>query len=79
MFSEDVAGLFEVGLDEEGKEQFALDLADMGAKEASRYFHRAEGILEGFVVSAEALDECLYIVLCDARERARQARLRCGR
>jgi hypothetical protein len=77
MFSDDVVALFDGYLDdsEAGKEEFRTSLADMGAEEAAECFGVAEQLAEGYVVGAEALDQCVYIVFADARSRARQARL----
>jgi hypothetical protein len=76
MFSDDGAALFGGYLDDdsEAKEQFRTSLADMGAEEAAKCFEIAEQLAEGYVVAAEALDQCVYVVFADARWRAQEAR-----
>lgn len=74
MFSDDMVALFGAFLEGDDREYVRHDMANVGAEEV-RYFRCAEGILEGYVNAAEALDACLYTVLAEAWRRAREARL----
>jgi hypothetical protein len=74
MFSDDVVALFEAGLEEDEREEVRRGLSDMGAVEVAKCFGVDEQLAEGYVVAAEALDQCSYTVFADARWRAREAR-----
>ena len=73
---EPIAELF-VGLaDEEHAQGIRRDLVSVSAEELARQLRDACGVIEGFVVAAEAINMTTLTVLYDARRRAHEARRR---
>lgn len=74
-YVEDVGGVFYAYSEtEDGRECIGGDLAEIGADEMARQFAEAEKFFRGFLDVAENVSYAVYILVGEAKDRARLAR-----